>query len=69
MSKQALSQLKEGERNRTISLAKLEALAEAMNCKLVYGFIPKRPLVPNTIDLERRQSLARKRHRSIPRPA
>ncbi len=44
VSGSAVAQMEASERGGTVSLAKLRAAAEAMDCELVYGFVPRHSL-------------------------
>jgi len=41
ISAPAVSQLEKGEREYTITLSRLQTLAEALDCDLVYAFVPR----------------------------
>src|SRR4051812_39029407 len=69
ISQPSLFEKEEREACGAISIKKLEAIAQAMNCKFVYGFVPNESLADVAADLETRQEHARQRHRRIPRPA
>jgi transcriptional regulator with XRE-family HTH domain len=68
VSQQAVSRLEAREANASISIQKLKDVAEAMNCQLVYGFIPNRPMSVVASDLHARQVEARRLKRKMPRP-
>ncbi len=68
ISKQAVAKLEQNEAAGTISIAKLEAIANALDCELVYGFVPKRSFADAAERLQREQDKARKAKRRIPYP-
>lgn len=67
ISRAALSKLEQNEASGTISIAKLSALADALDCELVYGFVPKQPFEETAAAFEIRQLAARKRREKLPR--
>jgi transcriptional regulator with XRE-family HTH domain len=69
VSHQSVAQLEKRERDGAVTIRKLKEIAGAMNCRLVYGFIPAQPMAETAADLERRQEEARRRHRKMPRPS
>ena len=68
ISQQAATKLEQNESAGTISIARLESLANALDCELVYGFIPRRPLVERANQIQDQQDAAKKAKRKIPRP-
>jgi len=68
ISKQAASKLELNEQRGAISLASLEAIAEALDCDLVYGFIPRKSFTEAAQRLQAQQDVARKSKRKIRAP-
>jgi len=66
ISQPAATKLEQNEAAGTISLGKLSELAEALECELIYGFLPKRPLVEVAASIEERENKARKAKRKLP---
>lgn len=65
LSFQALAQLEKAERRGTITLSKLEAVADALDCDLVYAFVPRETLqgfLEKEARRRARQMLDRVRH-------
>src|SRR5262245_47059597 len=55
ISKQAVSRLEQSEAARTISIEKLEAMANALDCDLIYGFIPRKSFADTAERLQKQQ--------------
>jgi predicted DNA-binding mobile mystery protein A len=53
----AVSQMEASERAGTVSLAKLGAVAEALDCDLVYALVPRRDLASVVEDRARQKAL------------
>ena len=51
----------------SISLERLEAIAHALDCEFVYGFVPKRSLAEEAKNRQKTVDQARKGKRKIPR--
>src|SRR5689334_9280183 len=60
VSKQAVSKLEQNEATGSISLGKLDEIAEALNCVFVYGFVPKTSFALAAEQLQAKQDGARK---------
>lgn len=59
MTVQGVSKIEDREANNSISLGSLKEVADALDMKLVYGFVPKNGSIEDLID-ERAQQLAEK---------
>ncbi len=68
ITKQALFNLERREVAGTISIAKLREVADALNCDVIYGFIPREPFVESATRLQQQQDRARRAKRKIPAP-
>jgi predicted DNA-binding mobile mystery protein A len=68
ITKQAVSKLEQHEADGTISLAKLEMLADALDCDFVYGFMPRESFESTAQNLQNRQDKARQAKRKLPYP-
>jgi predicted DNA-binding mobile mystery protein A len=68
ISQPSATSLEHNEEDRTITLSRLDAVADALNCDLVYAFIPREPLTKTAMAFEAEQDKARKAHRKLPRP-
>ena len=55
LSPQAIHQVEKSEANGTISLKQLEAVAGAMDCRLVYVLIPRREILIDPAIVQREQ--------------
>src|SRR4051812_26556315 len=58
LSQPSVTQLEQNELAGTISIVKLEALAHALDCEFVYGFVPKRPFAATANAVQSRQDAA-----------
>jgi predicted DNA-binding mobile mystery protein A len=67
ISQPAISKLEASELAGTISIGKLDALAAAMDCEFVYGFLPKGSFEGMAQRINKKQNAARKAKRRIPR--
>ena len=59
MTKQGVKKIEESEAKGSISINSLKEVAEALDLKLVYGFVPKEGTIDNLINIKA-QTLARK---------
>jgi predicted DNA-binding mobile mystery protein A len=68
ISQPSATQLEINESTDKISLARLKAIAQALDCELVYGFVPKQSFTKTAKTLEHAQQQAVRAHRTLPRP-
>jgi transcriptional regulator with XRE-family HTH domain len=68
VSRQSVLRLEKRELEGNVSVRKLREVAAAMNCTLVYGFIPAESILATANDLHCRQSEARRRKQRMPLP-
>jgi predicted DNA-binding mobile mystery protein A len=67
ISQAATSKLERSEEAGTISIERLSALADALDCDFVYGFLPRQPLAETATRNQQVFAVARRAHRKLPR--
>jgi transcriptional regulator with XRE-family HTH domain len=68
VTQQAVTKFEQNELRGAISLGRLEELAAAMDCVLVYGFAPSQSFEESARALQEGLDEARRNHRTRPRP-
>jgi predicted DNA-binding mobile mystery protein A len=69
ISQPAVTKLERNEVAGVISLERLTAMADALDCDFVYGFVPRTPLEETARQNEEKLEAARKAKRKLPRLA